>query len=248
MRERRANRVGAATVEPVTYVLDENLPAPLRERVLELLGSGQAAPAMRELARVLSVAYPHAAHALRRKLWELDGRAGGVPPTFGLLPLVAPRAMGYEPTRDYSFGPLGYGTGPHGLDRSMSEALAGDVRQRLMESPARVQPETDYPAKLASFADELDRSGFPLAAEVVRSKANYCKRQLLSRGCTTPMSFTYRLDPELPADVRAFVEWCMDSNRRPEQLEAVADHFGRGYAWTGYQLRSRAHQLRTGAA
>jgi len=194
---------------------------------------------------VLSVGYPHAACALRRKLWALGGRQGA-PPEFGILPLGDARATGYEPTRDYTVGPLGYGTGTDGLDHGISEELAARVRERLIESAARVHPETSYPGTLAAFADELDDQGFPLAAETIRSKANCCKRRFHERGDKGPVSFTYRLDPDLPLDVREFVEWCLDNNRRPEQLEAVASHFGRGYAWTSYQLRKRANQLRVG--
>ena len=252
----RRRRAGApkSKVEEVTYELDEALPAPLRDRVLDLLGyvvggvgGGKAVDAMRELARVLSVGYPHAAHSLRRKLWDLGGRQGA-PPEFGILPLGSASATGYEPTRDYAAGPLGYGTGPQGLDRGMPEELVARVRVRLGESPTRVHPEASYPATLAAFADDLDGKGFGIAAETIRSKANYCKRQLLAGGHPEPLSFTYRLDADLPIDVRQFVEWSLDCNRRPEQLEAVATHFGRGYAWTSYQLRNRANHLRVGTA
>ena len=233
----------------MTYEVDENLPPPVRERVVKLLGcSAQSAAdvqALREMARVLSVGYPHAAHSLRRKLWDLGGRQGA-PPEFGVLPLGDARATGFEPTRDYAVGPLGYGTGPEGLDRGIPEVLAARVRERLIESAARVHPETSYPGTLAAFADELDGQGFPIAAETIRSKANCYKRRFQERGDRGPVSFTYRLDPNLPMDVREFVEWCLDNNRRPEQLEAVASHFGRGYAWTSYQLRNRANQLRVG--
>jgi hypothetical protein len=231
-----------------TYEVDENLPAPVREHVVKLLGcsapSVAEVQALREMARVLSVGYPHAAYSVRRKLWDLGGRRGPAP-EFGILPLGDARATGYEPTRDYASGPLGYGTGPDGLDRGISEALAARVRERLMESTTRVHPETSYPGTLASFADELDGQGFVIAAETIRSKVNCCKRRFQERG-DRPVSFTYRLDPDLPLDVREFVEWCLDNNRRPEQLEAVASHFGRGYAWTSYQLRNKANQLRVG--
>ena len=247
---RRRRGAGARPGE-MTYELDDALPAPVRERVLHLLalaGGGETASndeqALRELARVLSVGYPHTARSLRRKLWELGGQQGA-PPEFGVLPLGDARATGYEPGHNYSSGPLGYGTGPEGLDRGMPGAMAARVRERLVESPARVHPETSYPLALAAFADELDGAGYPVAAETIRSKANYCKRQFQAKG-EGPVAFTYRLDADLALDVREFVEWCLDNNRRPEQLEAVASHFGRGYAWTSYQLRNRANQLRVG--
>lgn len=245
----RRRQGGSRRPDDVTYEVDENLPPPVRERVVKLLGcSAQSAAdvqALREMARVLSVGYPHAAHSLRRKLWDLGGRQGA-PPEFGVLPLGDARATGFEPTRDYAVGPLGYGTGPEGLDRGIPEVLAARVRERLIESAARVHPETSYPGTLAAFADELDGQGFPIAAETIRLKANCYKRRFQERGDRGPVSFTYRLDPNLPMDVREFVEWCLDNNRRPEQLEAVASHFGRGYAWTSYQLRNRANQLRVG--
>jgi len=245
----RRRRVSASGVEEVTYELDDSLPPPVREHVLKLLEcsarSAAEVQALRELARVLSVGYPHTAQSLRYKLWDLGGRKGAAP-EFGILPLGDARVTGYEPTRDYAAGPLGYGTGPDGLDRGMPDALAARVRERLSETASRVHPETSYPGTLAAFADELDSHGFPIGAETIRSKANYCKREFQARGDGRPVSFTYRLDPDLPLDVREFVEWCLDNNRRPEQLEAVASHFGRGYAWTSYQLRNRANQLRVG--
>lgn len=248
----RRRQASAKLTEEVTFELDENLPAPVRERVLKLLACGEfnAASAadvqsLREMARVLSVGYPHAAYSLRRKLWDMGGRKGPAQ-EFGVLPLGDARVTGYEPTRDYTVGPLGYGTGPEGLDGGMPESTVVRVRERLAETATRVHPETSYPGVLASFADELDSSGFPIAAETIRSKANYWKRQIQANGCGEPVSFTYRLDASLPLDVREFVEWCLDNNRRPEQLEAVASHFGRGYAWTSYQLRNRANQLRVG--
>jgi hypothetical protein len=236
-------------VEEVTYELDGSLPDPVRERVLELLQAACVTPEsrvpLRELAKVLSVAYPHTAHSLRRRLWELGGCQGPVP-EFGTLPLGDARVTGYEPTRDYTSGPLGYGTGPDGLDRGMPESTVRQVRVRLGESPARVHPETSYPGVLAAFADDLDSKAFAVAAETIRSKANYCKGQIRAKGGADLVAFTYRLDSSLPLDVREFVEWCLDNNRRPEQLEAVASHFGRGYPWTSYQLRHRANQLRVG--
>ena len=184
---RRRRGAGARPGE-MTYELDDALPAPVRERVLHLLalaGGGETASndeqALRELARVLSVGYPHTARSLRRKLWELGGQQGA-PPEFGVLPLGDARATGYEPGHNYSSGPLGYGTGPEGLDRGMPGAMAARVRERLVESPARVHPETSYPLALAAFADELDGAGYPVAAETIRSKANYCKRQSQSKG------------------------------------------------------------------
>ncbi len=246
---RRRRQGEAKGTEQATYELDENLPAPVREQVLKLLSGGASSAAelqaLREITRVLSVGYPHTAHSLRRKLWDLGGRQGAAP-EFGILPLGDARVTGYEPTRDYTLGPLGYGTGPEGLDRGMPETVVTRVRERLAESATRVHPEASYPGTLAAFADELDGGGFPIAAETIRSKANYCKRQFQAKGQGQPVSFTYRLDPDLPLDVREFVEWCLDNNRRPEQLEAVATHFGRGYAWTSYQLRNRANQLRVG--
>ena len=106
------------------------------------------------------------------------------------------------------------------------------------------------PVASAALAETIAAAGFLVtcvasAAETIRSKANYCKRQSQSKG-EGPVAFTYRLDADLALDVREFVEWCLDNNRRPEQLEAVASHFGRGYAWTSYQLRNRANQLRVG--
>ena len=101
----------------------------------------------------------------------------------------------------------------------------------------------DFVHHLASYADYLDNGGWPLAAETVRSRANYCKRQTAAHG-ERSVAMTYRLDPELKVDVRRFVEWCLDNSRRPEQLDAVAVHFGRNRPWTRYQLRHRANQLR----
>jgi hypothetical protein len=244
------SRRGSTKAQPeVVYELDDSLPMPLRERALKLLTlsptpKSQDMQALRELAHVLSVGYPHTAFSLRRKLWECRGKQGPAP-EFGMLPLGDAHATGYEPTRDYGAGPMGYGTGPDGLDRGMSEATVHRVRERMGESGAHVHPESSYPGVLAAFADELDGSGFPIAAETIRSKANYIKRQAQAKGLSA-VAFTYRLDANLPLDVREFVEWCLDNNRRPEQLEAVATHFGRGYPWTSYQLRRRANQLSVG--
>ena len=114
------------------------------------------------------------------------------------------------------------GSGPGGLDATISEAVAVELREKIRSSK-------DVSA-LSSFADELDKKNWPIAAETIRSKVNYIKRQKALAGRV--VAGTYRLDHDLPADVRRFVEWSLDNNRRPEQLEAVALHFGRGYAWT----------------
>jgi len=233
------------------FVIDEHLAPAVKDRVQQLLGSPLDEPKLTQIARemgtIFSVGCPHTSQSLRRKLWEVEGR-NGPPPSFDDLPIGDARVAGYEPTRDYTTGHLGFGPGPEGLDPGIPDATIREVRKRLGESAEeRVHPEARYVSVLAAFADELDTDGFSLAAEAVRSKANYCKRQEVAKG-NHPMSFTYRLDANLPADVREFVEWSLDNNRRPEQLEAVACHFADGYAWTSYQLRRRAHQLRVGAA
>ena len=241
-------------VKPKTseYELESTLPEPLRGHVMKLLQhcgtSRSTAGAARAMATTLSVAYPHTSHSLRRRLWEIGGRRGPAP-EFGVLPVSDERVMGYDPGRDYKTGPLGYGAGPEGLDETLTPKAAVEVRKLLRMTEEEFLWRVtggDFVGHLASYADYLDNASWPLAAETVRSRANYCKRQAVAHG-KRAVAMTYRLDPELRGDVRGFVEWCLDNSRRPEQLEAVAVHFGRNRPWTRYQLRHRANQLRVSA-
>jgi hypothetical protein len=221
------------------YQLEQKVPDALRARVVELLRRGCAAEndakAMKELAVVLSVAYPYAAFALRYRLWDGAGRRSPEP-RFDAVPVTDARVIGYERGHDYRYGALAEGPGPAGLDALFPVASVDELRKRM-------RSETDVYA-LSSYADELDKNQWPIAAETIRTKANFIKREVGLSGRV--VASTYRLDHNLPADVRSFVEWSLDNNRRPEQLEAIALHYGRGYAWTAYQLRHRASQLRVG--
>jgi len=215
------------------------VPDALRARVVELLRRGCTtegdAHAMKAMAVTLSVAYPYAAFALRYRLWDCSGRKGPEP-RFDAVPVIDARVIGYEPGHDYGKGALADGPGPAGLDALFPVDAVVELRKRL-RSDSEVQA-------LSSYADELDRNNWPIAAETIRTKANCIKRASGVAGQV--VANTYRLDHNLPADIRGFVEWSLDNNRRPEQLEAIALHYGRGYAWTAYQLRHRASQLRVG--
>jgi len=221
------------------YQLEQKVPDALRARVVELLrrgcGAENDARAMKEMAVMLSVAYPYAAFALRYRLWDCAGRKGPEP-QFEAVPVTDARVVGYEPGHDYGKGALADGPGPAGLDALFPVDAVDELRRRL-------RSDSDVPA-LSSYADELDKNNWPIAAETIRTKANHIKRASGVAGHV--VASTYRLDHNLPVDVRAFVEWSLDNNRRPEQLEAIALHYGRGYAWTAYQLRHRASQLRVG--
>lgn len=221
------------------YQLERKLPDAMRERIVQLIRrpkqSDEEMAAMKEMAVMLAVPYPYASFALRFKLWEASGRKG-VAPVFEAMPVRDARVLGYDPARNYTSGAMADGSGPGGLDASLPEPRAVELRERLRTSE-------NLPA-LSSYADELDKNNWPIAAETIRSKVNHIKRMKALAGGV--VAGTYRLDHDLPEDVRQFVEWSLDNNRRPEQLEAVALHFGRGYAWTSYQLRHRATQLRVG--
>ena len=184
----RRRRGAGAQSRQMTYELDDALPAPVRERVLHLLalaGGGETASttkqALREMARVLSVGYPHTARSLRRKLWELGRPAGRAT---GVRRAAARRCAGHglRAGRNYSSGPLGYGTGPEGLDRGMPGAMAARVRERLVES-RRARPSGDeLPARPRGVRRRAGWRWLPVAAETIRSKANYCKRQFAVQG------------------------------------------------------------------
>ncbi len=221
------------------YQLERKLPDAMRERIVELLRrrtlSDEETTAVKQMAVMMAVPYPYASFALRFKLWEASGRKGQAP-LFQAMPVRDARVLGYDPDRNYGSGAMADGTGPSGLDGSLPEKMAIELRERLRTSE-------NLPV-LSSYADELDKGNWPIAAETIRAKVNHIKRMKALAG--EVVAGTYRLDHDLPADVRQFVEWSLDNNRRPEQLEAVALHFGRGYAWTSYQLRHRATQLRVG--
>ena len=251
VRRRRRQGDPKPMKNPSEYELEASLPEPMRAHVLRLMhGCGMSRKAetvARSLASTLSVGYPHAAHSLRRRLWETSGRNGPMP-EFGVLPVNDERVLGFDPGRDYKTGPLGYGLGPEGLDEAMPPKTAADVRKLLQLTEEQFLWRVtggDFVNHLASYADYLDNGGWPLGAETVRSRANYAKRQAVAHG-ERAVAMTYRLDPELRVDVRRFVEWCLDNSRRPEQLEAVAVHIGRNRPWTRYQLRHRANELRVG--